>query len=189
MTEDTATATTQNTDMARFPLGTLKQQGDDRFTLTFIRDFPHPIVQVWEAITNPAMTIRWWAETRIDLRPGGQFDARWLNSDDGKPRHWTTGIVQRLDPPRLIEHTNSDHGLLRWELAETSPSSTRLTFTNEFTGEAKWVPMSLAGWHVHLDHLAEALVGKAVDWPAWYLDFLPAWQSLNDTYIEVSHAE
>jgi len=42
--------------------------------------------------------------------------------------------------------------------------------------------MSLGGWHVHLDHLADVLDGESVDWPNWNADFLPAWESVRDQY-------
>ena len=37
----------------------------------------------------------------------------------------------------------------------------------------------LAGWHVHLDFLEEALDGKPVDWPNWPRD---RWAVLNEHY-------
>lgn len=178
------TVTKPSSENARLPLGALHPHGNDRYTLTFVRDFPHPISTVWAAITDPALTVRWWAEARVDLQPGGQFDLRWLNSEEGGPQDWTTGAVVQIDPPRMIEHTNSRHGLLRWELSETSPTSTQLTFTNEVTGDARGVSRSLGGWHIHLDHLVASFDGETTDWPRWHLDHLAAWQALVDAYVQ-----
>lgn len=175
--------TAASTEAARLPLGTLQKHADDRYTLTFVRDFDRPIETVWAAITDPALTERWWAQARVDLQTGGQFDLRWLNSEEGGPQEWTTGIIQRIDPPRLIEHTNSAHGLLRWELAETAPGVTRLTFTNDVTGDAIGVSRSLGGWHIHLDHLVATIDEGSIDWPRWHHDHLAAWHDLVDTYI------
>ncbi len=44
--------------------------------------------------------------------------------------------------------------------------------------------MSLASWHVHLDHLKESLSGKAVDWPRWWDDFYPSWEKIHASYQE-----
>jgi uncharacterized protein YndB with AHSA1/START domain len=178
-----------NTDMSRYPLGNVIAHAGDRYSLTFVRDYPHSIDRIWQAITDPERTRTWWAATRIDLREGGQFDVQWLNGENGQPQHWTTGVILYLDPPNLLEQTNSDHGVLRWELAPLAGDSTRLTFTNEFSGEGKWVPMSLGGWHAHLDHLHEALDGKEIGWADWYPDFIHAWQSLHDEYQKVVPAQ
>ena len=45
--------------------------------------------------------------------------------------------------------------------------------------------MSLAGWHVHLDHLQEALEGKSVDWQHWWDDFYPCWEQAHALYAAV----
>ena len=37
----------------------------------------------------------------------------------------------------------------------------------------------MAGWHVHLDFLEDALDGKPVDWPNWPED---RWAVLNEHY-------
>jgi hypothetical protein len=44
------------------------------------------------------------------------------------------------------------------------------------------VNMSLAGWHVHLDHLQEALEGKSVHWQGWWDDFYPCWEQAHAQY-------
>jgi hypothetical protein len=40
----------------------------------------------------------------------------------------------------------------------------------------------LAGWHIHLDHLADALDGRPVDWSSWSEDQRPKWQEIHDRY-------
>jgi len=119
--------------MRRFPSGAVQNHGDDRFTLTFVHDYPHPIAEIWQAITDPAITRRWLAETKVDLQPVVQFDIGSLNNgDEGQPNRWATSVIQRLQPPAL-----SERGLLRWELEDTSSASARMIFTHEFTGDAK----------------------------------------------------
>jgi len=98
-------------------------------------------------------------------------------------------VILHLDPLNLLEQTDSDRGVLCWELAPLGDDATCLTFTNEFSGEGKWVPMSLGGWHAHLDHFHEALDGKEIDWATWYPDFIHGQQSLRDEYQKIVPAQ
>jgi len=169
-------------------LATLTKTGDS-FELRYVRDFPYERARLWAAITEPDETVRWWAESQIDLRVGGEFRVRWLNGDDGEPREWLDGSIIELAPPHgtdhsLIEFTNEAHGVLRFEL-EPTPVGTRLVFVAKSTPqEEKYVAMSLAGWHVHLEHLAAVLDGTvdAIDWPTWNRDHLPRWEVLREHY-------
>lgn len=170
-----------NTDYRRFPPGALGGDGDTA-ELVFVRDYPYPVERIWSSITDPEMTKLWWAEAEIDLRVGGRFALRWLNGEDGKPQEWWPGEITALVPKRLLEHTSEVHGLLRWEL-EPIDGGTRVTFTNRVTpGEEKYITMSLAGWHAHLDHLPEAIEGRAPRWDTWYEVHFPAWEEVHADY-------
>lgn len=168
---------------------TLKKIGDG-YELRYVRDFAHERARLWAAVTEPDETVRWWAESRVDLRVGGQFRVRWLNGDDGEPREWLDGRIVELEPPRhtahsAIEFTNEAHGLLRFEF-EPTPIGTRLVFVAKSTPpEEKYVAMLLAGWHIHLDHLGAVLDGTVdrIDWPRWNHDHLPRWQVLHERYL------
>jgi uncharacterized protein YndB with AHSA1/START domain len=39
-----------------------------------------------------------------------------------------------------------------------------------------------AGWHIHLDHLAEALAGRPVEWSTWTRDYMGEWAGIRDRY-------
>lgn len=174
-----------NKDMSRHPLGTLEWLDGGRARLGFVREYAHPVYRVWAAVTDPAETIRWWAAARGKAEVGSPFSLKWLNGGDTE-LEWWHGEVLRCEPPRLFEHSNSQHGVLRWELDTAvvagRDEGTRLTFTNIVSAPRDAVTMGLAGWHVHLDHLQEALEGKSVDWPAWHQDFLPAWEGIHKAY-------
>ena len=169
-----------NTDFARFPLGTLARDGDEA-TLTFVRHYPYPVERLWRAITDPETTRLWWAEADIELRVGGRFNLRWLNGPEDE-LEWWPGEITALHLGSVVEHTNTVHGLLRWEL-EPEPGGTRLTFTNVVTPlEEQGLSMSLAGWHAHLDHLLEAIEGREPDWPTWHVVHFPAWEKVHIAY-------
>lgn len=174
-----------NKDMSRHPLGGLEWLADGSARLVFVREYAHPTYRVWAAITDPGETVRWWAAARGKAEVGSEFSLKWLNGGDNE-LEWWHGEVLRCDPPRLFEHSNSQHGLLRWELESAvvggKEDGTRLTFINVVAAPGDTVSMGLAGWHVHLDHLQEALEGKDVDWPAWHQDFLPAWEKIHQGY-------
>ncbi|WP_337063317.1 SRPBCC family protein [Kineococcus sp. G2] len=166
-------------------LGGAVLHGAERATLTLTREYPHPVAAVWTALTVPEVTRRWWAALRADPRPGGEFSLMWLNGDPGELQWWP-GEVTALDAPRLLEHTNSEHGLLRWELEPVDAGAlrarTRLRLTNDLEGEDAWVPMSLAAWHLHLEALERALDGGAVDWLDWGVTSNARLQRLRTAY-------
>jgi hypothetical protein len=44
--------------------------------------------------------------------------------------------------------------------------------------------MNLAGWHIHLDILEQALEGKSYDWEKdWETHGLPRWEELHKRYL------
>jgi hypothetical protein len=59
-----------------------------------------------------------------------------------------------------------------------------LTFTATIPAPNEYVLGSLAGWHIHLDHLADALDGRPVDWPRWDQEHRPTWAKIRQSYGE-----
>ncbi|BCL78917.1 ATPase [Ktedonobacteria bacterium brp13] len=148
--------------------GTLETQASSTI-VRFERSLPHSIERVWAAITEPEELVAWLAEAEIDLRLGGSVRLHWLNSD-GPARQAT---ITQCEPPRLLEYrfepredAQSFWGVLRWELQEEG-NRCLLTLTHILPLSATHLPEKLAGWHTHLDFLAEALAGQVVDWPRW----------------------
>ncbi|HEV7168168.1 MAG TPA: SRPBCC family protein [Micrococcaceae bacterium] len=178
-----------NTDMGRHPLGNADRLDDGRVRLTFEREYPYPAGRVWQALTDPTQTEKWWARSRGSLRAGSSFDLQWLNAKDeghGTEMDWWNGKVLACEPPGLFEISNSMHGTIRMELSTTSVGAvedgTRLVFTNVISAPDEVVLMSLAGWHTHLDHLQEALAGRSIDWQHWWDDLYPSWEKIHADY-------
>jgi hypothetical protein len=73
------------------------------------------------------------------------------------------------------------HGRLRWEL-EPDGDGTRLEFTCTLSASEEDLAKALAGWHIHLDHLADALDGRPVDWPHWWEEHGATWESYHQRY-------
>jgi uncharacterized protein YndB with AHSA1/START domain len=156
------------------PYGTMETTDDGRYVLRYERQLRHPIETVWAALTDPARMEEWWARAAmLELTEGGRARIEWLNSDAVAEGH-----ITRLDPPRTIEFDTDIHGRLLWELhPHDDGTHLTLTVTNAIPDEYRISVM--AGWHVHLDFLEDALDGKPVDWPNWPED---RWAVLNEHY-------
>jgi uncharacterized protein YndB with AHSA1/START domain len=175
---------------------------DEGVELRFERDFAQPIEKVWASLTEPSKLKDWFAEAEIDLRLGGRV---YLKGDE------IESTITELDPPRLIQYgwksPEWDGGQIRWELAPTS-NGTHLVFTHRFiplTEEQAeefrarndlpegWdpLPSNLAGWHVILGRLADALEGRpygsSLDWRASENrdEQMKEWAELNEHYRKV----
>ncbi len=144
---------------------------DGAHILRFVRHFHHPIEEVWAALTEPEQLVAWLAEAEIEPRQGGSVQLRWLNTDErgNSANAVMHATIRQFDPPRLLEYAGDIHGVLRFELKETTDGCV-LTFSNTLPASYTRLRESLAGWHVHLDFLTEALEGQRVDWPHWPLD-------------------
>lgn len=162
--------------------GTVRTIDDGRQKLHFERRLDHPVERVWAAITEPDEMVGWWAEAELDLRRGGRVVLRWLNSDDEGNQAVLNGTVTELDPPRLFEIEGEPHGVLHFELSPDG-DGTHLTFSNIVSAPDDVLPMALAGWHIHLDHLGDRLAGKPVDWERWDEEHRPAWGALHERYV------
>lgn len=151
---------------------------DGRYALHFTRRLSKPVEQVWAALTEPEQLRKWLADATIDLGEGGAVELRWLNTDDKGNRAVARGTIRRLDPPRLLELDTDIHGLIRWTL-EPAANGCLLALDVLAALPDDYLTIVLAGWHVHLDFLEEALDGGAVDWPNWPLD---RWQAHHERY-------
>jgi uncharacterized protein YndB with AHSA1/START domain len=151
---------------------------DGRDVLQFERRLSHPVERVWRAITRPEEIVHWLADAELEPAEGGTVVLRWLNTPD---QVVARGTVSVFEPPTLLELDTDAHGVLRWELEEDGDGC-RLTFSASLPAAAEPDLKTLAGWHIHLDHLEEALDGRPQDWSRWMEDQLPQWQVYHDRY-------
>ena len=145
--------------------GTLETRDDGSYVLRYHRRLRHPVEKVWEALTDPRQMEAWWAHAaELELAVGGRARLEWLNGPAV-----AEGRISRLEPLTAIEFDTDIHGRILWEL-RPDDEGTRLTLTVTHTIPDEHLTEVLAGWHVHIDFLEDALDGRPVDWPNWPRD-------------------
>jgi uncharacterized protein YndB with AHSA1/START domain len=130
----------------------------------FIKATPE---QIFEAITNPAFTQKYFYGTRADydLRPGGKFRFLAGDSDD----EMVDGEVLEVDPPRRLvqtwrflydpELTAEGYTNVTWAIddVEGSEGVSKLTVTHALEGAAKTAASVAGGWSLILSGLKTLL--------------------------------
>jgi uncharacterized protein YndB with AHSA1/START domain len=151
--------------------GVLRNDGD-RVAVRFERDLPASPAEVWAALTEPTLLVRWLARAEVELEVGGVVSLRF---DDGAMEG---GRILALDPPRLLEyewnHTGEPPSVVRFELAPTA-AGTRLVLDHRLLG-SETGPGYGAGWQAHLEALDAVLAGG--DPGDWWRRF----ETLRPTY-------
>lgn len=133
--------------------------------IRFERRLPHPVAEVWAAITEPARLADWWlpfdADITVDLQPGGLI----VMSAAGDEPITITCEILRVDPPRLLEHTHVDPGSrLLWEL-EPAGDDCVLRLSHFVTDRATAIDNGyVVGLHMSLQRLAPSLAGAPTPW-------------------------
>lgn len=149
--------------------------------IRFERLLPGPIERVWAWLTESDKRGRWLASGDMDLRPGGEFELVWRNSeltphDDPPPPQYAgeeefrmKGSIVRVEPPRLLVQTwNEPDGTVsevQFELAEHG-GEVRLTLTHSNLPNRALVIGVAGGWHTHLLILQAKLEGRTPP-PFW----------------------
>jgi uncharacterized protein YndB with AHSA1/START domain len=132
---------------------------------------------LWSALTDPGRLARWVAQVDGDLRPGGEFRARFTSGWEGP------GRVDVCESPRRLLVTMSpgrdDQTVIEAELLPDG-DETRLVV------EERGLPLNEAaghgaGWQAHVEDLAAHLAGRpTADWRTRWTELTPAYQDQQD---------
>ncbi|MGI8869596.1 MAG: SRPBCC family protein [Mycobacteriales bacterium] len=145
--------------------GTTVVRMDDRFA-TDADD-------LWSALTEPDRLARWIATVHGDLRPGGEFQARFTSSWEGP------GRVDVCEPPHRLLLTMSpgaDDQTVIEAVLTADGDHTRLVV------EERGIPLAEladhgAGWQAHIEDLAAHLADRpAADWHTRWSELAPTYR-------------
>ncbi|MDI9917410.1 SRPBCC family protein [Rhodococcus sp. IEGM 1379] len=135
---------------------TVSVDGDDT-VVTFPRTLPHPVDQVWAAVTDPEMLAQWSPYTADrDLSSVGEAVIIML-SEDGSPDMSLPVSVRVVEESRRLEHEWGPDELI-WELTPVE-GGTHVVLTQRSRAEGMASALA-AGWHLCFDVLDALLAGS-----------------------------
>lgn len=130
----------------------------------FIKATPE---QIWEAITKPEFTTKYFHGSYIDstFEPGAPYNG--LSTD--RSQHWVDGEVLESNPPRRLQHTwrslydpeaaAEPHSRVTWEIEAQDGGFSKLTVVHDRLEGAPKTAASVAGpgWMMVLSGLKTLL--------------------------------
>lgn len=147
-------------------------------TVSFQRLLPGTVDRVWSYLTEGDLRRQWLAAGDMRLELGAPFELVWRNDElsdqpGARPEgfgaeHRMDSRITALDPPRRLAFAWPPAGEVEITLA---PAGERvlLTLTHRRISDRRNMVMVGAGWHAHLDILADRLAGTrpAPFWDSW----------------------
>jgi uncharacterized protein YndB with AHSA1/START domain len=147
-------------------------------TVRIQRLLPGPIERVWAYLTESDLRRQWLASGPMDLKVGGEVELVWRNDEltrQAEPRpagmpeeHRMKTQITRIEAPRLLAFGWNNGSDVTFEL-EPRNGEVLLTVTHRrMSGRDGMLGVS-AGWHAHLDILADRIAGREPGpfWSAW----------------------
>jgi uncharacterized protein YndB with AHSA1/START domain len=134
---------------------------DDRMQVVFRRRYTKPVAKVWAALTTPERLEEWFGAAKIDLRVGGTLH---LTFGAGKSAEFS---ITRVEAPHVLSWSWMIDGLNTSVLFELAPDGDgcQLTLTHSgLSGRNGRGAGVRAGWHAHLEGLADSLDGRTTSW-------------------------
>ena len=147
-------------------------------TLTIKRLLPGPIERVWSFLTESDLRRQWLAAGEMEMTLGAPVELVWRNDEltdppGSKPEgfgaeHRMESRITELDPPRKLAISWGDTGGVSFTL-EPKGSDVMLTLVHSRIADRSTRLNISAGWHAHLDILADRLAGQdpAPFWDHW----------------------
>lgn len=156
-------------------------------TVRIQRLLPGTVERVWAYLTESDLRRQWLASGPMELKVGGEVELIWRNDEltnnvGARPpeipeEHRMTSRITRLDPPRLLAFGWAA-GDVTFEL-ERRGGEVLLTITHRRISDRKNLLGVSAGWHVHLDVLADRMAGREPRGTFW-----DNWSRLREEYAE-----
>jgi uncharacterized protein YndB with AHSA1/START domain len=124
-------------------------------TVRFERLLPHPVEEVWPALTGPGDTPAAGAEPPVPITNG----------------YVPAGPLTAVETEKVLEYAwlsaGEPAGRVRWELTGGHPAGTRVVLTQTLPARPAGERVTaLAAWHTQLEILADHLRGRTrCPWP------------------------
>lgn len=147
-------------------------------TLKIQRRLPGPVERIWDYLTKSDLRRQWLAAGEMPAETGASFELVWRNDElsdvpSQRPEgfgaeHRLESRITELDPPRRLAFTWGSTGGVTIEL-EPEGADVLLTLTHRRIAERGMRLNIAAGWHAHLDVLADRVSGRAPGpfWDDW----------------------
>jgi len=147
-------------------------------TLTIQRLLPAPVERVWAYLTDSDLRRRWLAAGEMKLEAGAPFAFTWRNDELTDPpgqrpegmsvEHRMESRITEVWPPHHIAFTWDGTGDVSIDL-EARGGSTLLTLVHRSIPARSTRLGVSAGWHAHLDVLADRVEDRtpASFWDSW----------------------
>lgn len=150
-------------------MSTMTEQATQVYAI-FIRATPE---QVWDAITKPEFTSRYFYGSIIDssFEPGTPY----LGMSTDRSQQYVDGEIVESDPPRLLRHTwrvqydeemsREPHSQVSWEIEPQDGGFTKLTVVHDrLEASPKTAANVAGGWPYILSGLKSLLeTGKPLE--------------------------
>jgi uncharacterized protein YndB with AHSA1/START domain len=139
-------------------------------TVKLERLLPGPLERVWAYITESDKRAKWLCAGDWDLRVGGKVSLEFDNSrlageknPPGRGAHVSTGVVTRIEPPRLLAHTwtwkgTGDDMEVSYELTPRGKDVLLVIVHRRVKGRELQAGV-MGGWDVHTGILEDVLKG------------------------------
>jgi uncharacterized protein YndB with AHSA1/START domain len=138
------------------PIPTGKLVGND---LHLARTFRAPIADVWQSLTAPESTARWFGPWRwVDKAGPGNEITYSMIQEEGAPE--STAIVERCDPPHHLAITTSGPYSVSYEISLAEAGGTTvMTFVHHLP-DLEMVGDFGPGWEFYLDLFVASREGR-----------------------------
>lgn len=146
-------------------------------TLTIQRLLPGPIERIWDYMTRSELRRKWLAAGEMTA-VGDTVELVWRNGElsdlpSQRPEsfpeeHRLVSMITEFDAPRRLAFTWGSTGGVTIDL-EPQGKEVLLTLTHKRLPDRSVMLNVSAGWHAHLDVLADRVRGEAPGafWPKW----------------------
>lgn len=147
-------------------------------TVKMQRLLPGPIERVWDYLTQSELRRQWLASGEMEMKDGASFELTWRNGDLNDPpsqrpegfseSHSMQSQITQFDPPRKLAISWGGSGDVVFEL-EPKGDEVLLTLIHNRLPNRNMLLMVGAGWHMHLNILADRMYGRTPQpfWDGW----------------------